>query len=381
LETKVKSKVLEEFKEVAKTLTNPAVKEWKKQGGKVIGYFCTAVPEEMITAAGMLPYRMRATGSTGTELSDAYYSSVNCSFPRHCLNQALRGEFDFVDGIMCSNSCDHVRRIYDNWKRQIKTPFIDIMSLPRKVEEPQIEWYYDELNRVRENLEKHFGIKITDESIKKSIKLHNEVHVALRQLYELRKRENPPISGTDVMAVVVASTAMPRERFLGMIRELLDELRDADGISDYRGRLMIIGGILDDPEYVKVIEDIGGLVVTDSLCYGSRLFWVDVNEEISDPIRALAEYYVHDRPSCPRTYGEQPRRLEYTLNMIRDFKVDGVILERMAFCDIWLVENYMYGLDLKEKEVPFLKLDREYILSGVGQLRTRVQAFLETMGR
>ena len=108
---------------------------------------------------------------------------------------------------------------------------------------------------------------------------------------------------------------------------------------------------------------------------------MDVNESISDPIRALAEYYVHDRPSCPRTYGEQPTRLEYVLKMITDFKVDGVILERMAFCDLWLAENYMYGLDLKEKNIPFLKLDREYILSGVGQLRTRVQAFLETMGK
>ena len=132
---------------------------------------------------------------------------------------------------------------------------------------------------------------------------------------------------------------------------------------------------------MRVIEDTGGLVVTDSLCYGSRLFWVDVNESIDDPIQALAEYYVHDRPPCPRTYGEQPRRLEYVLEMIKDFKVDGVILERMAFCDLWLVENYMYGLDLKEEDVPFLKLDREYILSAVGQLRTRVQAFLETMGR
>jgi benzoyl-CoA reductase/2-hydroxyglutaryl-CoA dehydratase subunit BcrC/BadD/HgdB len=111
------------------------------------------------------------------------------------------------------------------------------------------------------------------------------------------------------------------------------------------------------------------------------MFWVDVNEGISDPIRALSEYYVYDRPSCPRTYGDQPRRAEYATNMIKEFKVDGAIGERMAFCDLWLLEHYMHGLDFKEEGVPFLKLDREYILSGVGQMRTRIQAFLETMGK
>ena len=93
------------------------------------------------------------------------------------------------------------------------------------------------------------------------------------------------------------------------------------------------------------------------------------------------EYYVADRPSCPRMYGDQPKRAEFLSNMIRDFKVDGAIGEQLKFCDNWIVEHYMNELDFKEAGVPFLKLEREYIVSGIGQLRTRVQAFIETMGK
>jgi len=96
-------------------------------------------------------------------------------------------------------------------------------------------------------------------------------------------------------------------------------------------------------------------------------------------VRALASYYIYDRPSCPRMYGDQPRRMDYIQELAKEFRVDGIIGERLIFCDQWLVEHYMTGLDLKEAEIPFLQLDREYIMGGKGQLRTRVQAFLETI--
>jgi len=122
-------------------------------------------------------------------------------------------------------------------------------------------------------------------------------------------------------------------------------------------------------------------VVTDSLCFGSRMMWRDVDEGASDPITALARYHVIDRPHCPRVFDPELRRPDFIKDMIREFKVDGVIGERMVFCDIWTGENYVLAMDLREEGIPFLRLDREYLLGGVGQLRTRVQAFLETIGR
>ena len=378
---RTKSKALEEFTEAADTLVNPEIESWRKQGGKVVGYFCSAMPEEIVTAAGLMPFRMRATGSESTVLSDAYFSNINCSFPRHCFNMALLGKYDFLEGVICISSCDHLRRVYDNWKRYVKSPFLEMLSLPRKTDELQVGWYRDELTNLRKSLEKHFGVKITDERLKEAIKLHNETRRLQRKLYDLRKKENPPITGAETLAVMVASTAMPKKRYNQLLKELLDEISQAEGKTNYRARLMITGGILDNPEFIKVIEDVGGLVVTDSLCFGSRTMWKDVDEREGDPIAALARYYVADRPSCPRMFGEQPRRSKFVRDMVREFKVDGVIGERLIFCDQWLVEHFMQGKDFKEAGIPFLELDREYVLSGTGQLRTRVQAFLEIMGK
>ncbi len=379
METQIKSEAFQKFVAAAATLMNPELQAWKDRGGKVVGFFCSTVPEEMFTAGGLLPFRMRGTGSTSTELSDTFFSSINCSFPRHSFNQALCGEYDFLDGLVCINSCDHVRRIYDNWIRNLKTPFVQVMSLPRKVQEPQIDWYYDELNILRGQLQEHFGVEITDARLKDAVRLHNEIRALQKQLYELRKSDKPPITGAETLAVMVAGTAMPREEYKELLQELLDELVQSEGSGDYRARLMIVGGELDDPEYIEIIEEQGGLVVTDSTCFGSRLMWTPVDEAEEDPIRALARYYIADRPSCPRMYGDQPKRIAFTREMIKEFKVDGVIGERLLFCDQWVVEHYMTTQDLKKDGTPFMALDREYILSGKGQLRTRVQAFLETL--
>jgi benzoyl-CoA reductase subunit C len=381
LETKTKSRVLQEFQEASKTLMNPALKKEKEKGAKIIGYFCAYGPAEIITAAGMIPFRMRAIGSKGTDLSDAYLSSINCSFCRNALNLGLAGEYDFLDGLIVLNNCDHVRRIYDNWRRKIKTPLVQMMSLPKKISDPSVQWYYDELNIVKKAIEDKFNVKITDEKLKAAIKLHNETRRLQRKLYDLRKKENPPITGADTLAVMVAATALPLQKYNQMLKELIDELSKSEGVGKAKARLLVIGSILDDPEYIKVIESTGGLVVTDVLCFGTKNFRAEIDEKMKDPIAALAKFYIADRPSCPRMFGDQLRRAQLVKDLVKEFKVDGVISERIVFCDQWAGEIFMLNDDLKEAGIPFLKLDREYIMAGAGQVRTRVQAFIESMGR
>jgi len=142
---------------------------------------------------------------------------------------------------------------------------------------------------------------------------------------------------------------------------------------------MILGGILDDPAYLEVIEAQGGLIVTDALCFGSRIFWEDVKEDEGDPLMALARHNIVDSPSCPHTIGVFPKRANFVKDMVRDFGVDGVIAQRMQFCDNYGYETKMLGDVMKEGGIPFLRVEKEYLLGGVGQLRTRVQAFIETL--
>jgi len=377
--SRLKSKAFERLAGAAAAVANPEIQRWKDAGGRVIGYFSEALPEELITAAGMLPVRLRATGSQGTELADAYFGPLNCTFTRHAFNTALSGGYDFIDGLVMFNSCDHVRRMYDHWIRQMKTPFAEILSLPKKAEAAQVEWFRGELANLRGRIESHYGVGITDDALRDAIALHNETRRLLRELYELRKADAPPVTGAEALAVTVASTAMPKARYNECLRELLADVAQAPGIADYRARLMILGSELDDPEYLRIIEDQGGLVVTDALCFGSKILWNDVEEDSEDPLLALAQYYVADRPAHARMFTEYDRRAAYVRELCDEFRVDGVIFQRLTFCELWGYEQFTMQGDFKEWDVPCLSMDREYNLNATGQLRTRVQAFLETV--
>jgi bzd-type benzoyl-CoA reductase N subunit len=381
METRFKTTAFAVMAEVAATLANPPLRAWKEDGGKVLGYFCSMVPEELLMAAGTLPFRMRATGSAGPDLADAYFTNLNCTFPRQCFSLALDGAFEFLDGLVCINSCDHLRRLYDNWRRHVPIEFIEFLTLPHQTGPDQIAWYTEEFKKLSTRLEQHFGRPITDDKVRGAITLANETRRLQRRLYQLRKQERPPITGAEALIVMVAGTAMPKQRYNDLLRDLLDELSTQEGAAKYRARVMIAGGILDDPAWVNAVEEVGALVVTDATCFGTRIMWEDVDEDMGDPVAALARHYLADRPSCPRLYDTQERRSQYTIQMCREFNCDGIIGEKLVFCDQWNVEHYLLASDLKEAGIPFLSVEREYATSGIGQLRTRVQAFIETMGK
>ena len=374
---------LEELTKPAASLNNPYIERWKEKGGKVIGYFCTYVPVEVIHAAGILPYRMRATGSTSTELGDLYASHITCTFCRHSLDQAMRGEYKFLDGLVALFSCDHIRRMFDAWRYgKIDLPhspyYLRCLSIPFKVDALAMEWMVGEIDRFKQSLESHFKVKITDEALRQSIKTYNEKRRLLKSLYELRKKEAPPINGTEALAILIASTAMPVEEFNQLLKQMLDELEGRDGYSDYRARLLLAGGELDNPAYIELIEGLGGLVVSDFLCYGTRDFW-DLADEDTEPMASLAKRYIQ-RISCPRMV-DYPERDKFVKDLVKEFKADGIIVQRLTYCDNWGCEGARTQWEARKNGTPCMVLEREYMMSAVGQMRTRVQAFLETIGR
>jgi len=379
---RIKSRPFQMMAEAVAGLQNPLLDSFRKEGGKVLGFLCSMAPEELLMAAGCLGYRMRGTGSTNTDLADNYFTALNCGFPRHVLNLGIEGEFDFLDGIVYLNSCDHIRRLYDNWKREVPTEFIELLTMPKTTGDDQVRWFTEEFQLLRGKLEQHFGVEITDEKLRVCIQVLNETRGLQRELYMLRKQDNPPITGAEALTVMVAGTAMPKAAYNELLRELIDEFRDQRGTGrEYRARLMVTGGILDDPRWINVIEEIGGLVVVDGLCFGSRMMWESVDETIEDPIEALGRYYLTDQPGCPRMVDRQDERAKFTETLAREFRVDGIVSAKMVFCDQWNVENYMLKSDMAALGLPFLSVEREYITSGTGQLKTRIQAFIESMGK
>jgi bcr-type benzoyl-CoA reductase subunit C len=358
-------------------LPNPWIDGWREDGKKVLGYFCTYIPEEIIYAGNLLPVRIRAGGCVDTPTGDAYMSSTTCSFTRCVMELASRDEYQFLDGVVAYNSCDQVRRLYDNVRFKAPFPYQYFLSVPGTSNDTTLEWYKHELSKFKLNLEEEFGLSIAADDLNNATNAYNESRDLLGQLYELRKQEAPPITGTEVMNVILASMSLPREEFNKLLGSLLDEVRDKEGQTQHTARIMVIGSHLDDPKFVELIEGLGGLVVADSLCFGSRYFSGMVQQN-SDPLEALAEGYFSKVP-CPRMTGAHPERAKFIKDQIEEFKVDGVILQRMKFCPIWWGENFMLMDDLKEIAVPYLELEKEYVLSGVGAIKTRIQAFLETL--
>lgn len=369
---------LEQLLEASRVPCNKAVKEWQGQGKKVVGFFCAYIPEEMLSAADILPYRVRPIGCAETTSADVYLSRYNCTFARSCLEFALNGTFGFLDGIVSMNSCDHIRRLYDVWKAKKPYPYMHFLSVPHKIGSEAAKWYQGELTRFKESIEGAFGTSITDGKLKEAIDINNTSRSLLLKLYELRKVEHPPITGTEAQQIVMASTAMPKEKFNQLLAQALGEIEQRPGITNHRARLMVSGSLYDDPEFTQIIEEAGGLVVTDTLCFGSRYFFNPV-ETNSDLLYSLAQSYL-ERPSCARMAEANTDRAEFMKNMIEAFHVQGVIYQRMQYCDLWGGEMLYLRKFLKELDIPVLPLAREYWLSGVGGLKTRIEAFLETIG-
>jgi len=351
----------------------------RHNGRKVFGWLCTYTPEEVIHAAGILPIRITGYPQE-TELDDgtAYLYVNNCSFSRSCLQLGLRGEYDFLDGVVGGSTCDGVRRLFDLWQHYIGTPFFHVLNVPRKYTERAHQLYYCEVEKFKEHLEEWLGFNITDEALLKSIKLYNESRHLLRQLYDMRKLDSPPITGAETMEVLNASFHMPKETFNKWLKDLLDEVSAAGNAHTGRARLMIVGSILTNPEFIRSIEEQGGLVVTDELCTNNRYCGDPVVlDENRTPLEAISRRYLSNFP-CARMFPSD-ERFNRIIEFAREFRVDGVVSQIIRYCIPYAHDVPLLTERLKEQGIPILTLDVEYGTSGSGQIQTRAQAFLEML--
>jgi benzoyl-CoA reductase/2-hydroxyglutaryl-CoA dehydratase subunit BcrC/BadD/HgdB len=378
MKTEKALKMLDIFFGATTKLYNDHLKEWKENGGKIIGYSCSYIPEEIISSADCIPFRLRGRRDIRLESIDHYMGQVSCAYVKHLFETILRDDLNFLDGMLYVNTCDHMRRVYDNVKQYRKFEYTHLIGVPKCSYETQITFFREELKVLRNELEAKYSIDITDEKLWKAIKLHNETRSLQNKLYNLRKQENPPITGAETLAVMVAGTAMPKDKYNMYLGELIEELCGESGDSNHKARLMVVGPAIDDPDFISIIEDMGGLVVTDSICFGTRIFWNKVDESGNDPLSALAHYYLSERPGCTHSVGHS-KRIDYVKKLSRDFSVDGIVGARLKFCDNWAFGHHVLDNAMKEVGMPFLVLEKEYQLGGVGQMRTRIQAFLEVI--
>jgi len=371
---------LDRFRKVNQTFPKTSeILECKSQGKKVFGWLCTYVPEEILHAAGALPVRI--TGySHESELEDgtAYFYGNNCSFSRSCLQLGLRQEYDFLDGVVGGSTCDGARRLFDLWRHYIGTPFYHVLTVPRKYTQRAHDLYHSQVGQFTRHLEEFLQVEITNDDLRHSIEVFNESRRLLKALYEFRKLSSPPITGAETLEVMNASFRMPKESFNGCLRDLLKELSASGRTCKGRSRLMIIGSVLTNPEFVESIENLGGLVVTDELCTSTR-YWSDpvILNGHKTPLQAISERYLSNFP-CARMFPSD-ERFNRILNLARDFRVDGVVSQIIRYCVPYAHDLPQLTDRLKAAGIPTLALDVEHGTSGSGQILTRVQAFLEML--
>jgi bzd-type benzoyl-CoA reductase N subunit len=371
----------EELAEVSATRENRHVRAWKDNGKKVVGYVCTYLPEEILYAADILPYRLTGKGIEETSQADAYLTRVNCTFSRCCLEVAFGGGFDFLDGAVFINGCDHIRRAYDNWKAHKKAlPFMHILPVPHLINDEGLQWYKDEVITFKEKVEDHFGVSIGPERLAEAVSTYNETRTLLRKLYDLRTGDEPPFTGAEALTIVSAGTAMPKAEYNELLKGVLADARTRACVSNGKIRLLVAGSLMDDPEFLESVEGVGAVVVTDTLCFGTRSFW-DLTPEGGDPFDALVKRYYEHVP-CPRMAGQYERRRAFLKEQAERARVDGAILEHIKFCDLHGTDNALLKKDVEKAGIPVIELERQYgPLADAGRIRTRVQAFLERIGR
>lgn len=367
------------FRDLLKEPENILVAEAAGDGYIPVGYTCSYVPEVLLTLGKLFPLRLRAPGITGTEQADTYLSSVICSYSRSLLEYYMNGRYDFLQGSVCAASCDHLRRLYDNLEYLAKPDFNFIFDVPHKTTERALEWFIEEINNFITLLAGHYEITINDDVLSQAIVDHNSFLDKLRAVGDLRLRENPPVSGVEFHRMLLAASTSPRHLFIPYLEKYRSLLEERSGIDDWRARFMVLGSELDDPGFIEAIESQGGLVVADRFCTGS-LPGLEPIEFTGDPVVSIAGHYLF-RTFCPRMMEAFNERIAYIIETVKKYRVDGVIIQAMKFCDIWGVETSPLVAALREEGIPVLRLEREYRLSGEGQLKTRVQAFIESMGK
>ncbi len=357
----------------------------KKDGKKVVGYYCCFPPLELFTAAGVVPFRILGNMSEPITLADAYLETIMCPFVRSSFDLALKKKYDFFDGFVCPHSCDTVERMYNIWNYYLKPGYSHFINLPHRIDDASLGFFEAELTLFKKSLEGFIGREITDDDLKNAIELHNENRALMRQIYDLRKGDPPKISGGETLRAVINGLSMPVEESSKLFRQVIEEAKNrSDGPAKTAARVLVYGSEVDDPILVNLVEENGANVVADDMCLGTRIYGKDIDNSTS-PMNAIANHYLYDI-MCPRTYRrleEEPYeeeldlRFKHIKDYIKDFNVNSVILYITRFCDTHELDVPDLRDYLEEEGLPALHIEYDYSAGAMGQVKTRVGAFLE----
>ena len=370
--------ILERFKK-AVMVPETYARGWKEKNQKdVVGYFCSYTPEEIIMAAGALPFRIFG-GQKRISLADAHLQSYSCSLVRGALEDALGGGLDFLKGTVFPHTCDSIMRLSDIWRMNLAFDFHIDVVLPVKLNtQNSREYMVDVMWKFKRDLEREMKADISHEQIRSSVMTLNRIRDLLGELYDLKSKQPLLLSGSDLNGIFKASMIMDRNEMRGMLEALLGYFRNFDMKMPSGGkRILLAGGLCHMPDIFDNVETCGGFIVSDDFCTGSRYAegQVDIRD---DMMEAIADRYA-ERVVCPAKHSGLNTRGEHVLRLAREQNVDGVIFLYLKFCDPHAFDYPYMKKMLDDAGIPSMMFEVEDQLPSEGQFKTRCEAFMEML--
>jgi benzoyl-CoA reductase subunit C len=329
--------IIERFHHITDN-THEYAKSLQEKGRLLAGYMCTHVPEEILYAAGIVPVRI-LSAHVSQATTRSYIHETYCSFSHDCAYQGLQHNYDYLDLIVHSSSCIHMAEAFNVWVRfagfQEKSFLIPYPHVIHA--KPAAGFIVQSFSEFKQFIEKFAKKPVTDDDLDRAIKVYNRTRRLLKQLWGFLRLGSPPITGSEVATVTLASQVMDKQECNQMLEQLVQQLETAPGKASPGVRLMVTGGACDDLRVFDLIEHLNyrtSLVFIDS-CTAARYFWFEVPEDRPDKLGAIAEGLITRIP-CPAKdnvpgTGEK-KRFRFIQQFIEEFKPDGVVFLYQRFC-------------------------------------------------
>lgn len=382
-------KHLIEFENLLQEANNDLIQQAKKDGNKVLGYTCYHIPEVLLNLPGCVSTRMRAPRTGSLDIATYYMSSYLCGYSKALVERGIEGGFNFLDALIGSESCSEMNRCYEHFEvlNLVNNPdfFVSIADVPFKIMPHTVKHFKQQLQtKLLDRLHDVYSIDISEDAMRKAVEQHNEVCRLITEIGEYRKEDNPRITGYEFHVINLVSYVCPKYLIIDKLRETAEELktRKADEKKNYRARVVVVGSELDDPDFTKLFEESGALVVADRYCFGS----LPGREEIklTDDGDVLEQIILHymNTSQCPRymSHDKVAGRKEYVKHLVEEYHAEGVVYEQLKFCEYWGYERALAShIITNDYGIPSVCVDRQYTANVSGQLRTRIQAFVESL--
>jgi len=377
------------FEKLLDDANNELVQQAQAEGKKCVASVCENIPEPLLNLDGTFSVRLRAPRTGSMEMGTYYLTSFLCEYTRALLERAIEGGYNFTDCIIAPDGCSMMNRCVENMEllKVVNKEhfFYDYLEIPMKCDDNGLALYVVQTtNHILNPLKEKFGIDVSDAALRKSVEEHNKICDLIRAIGEFRKEENPRITGYEYHIITMATYVAPKYLLIEKLEETLEELKERvpDAKNNYRARVVLVGSEVDDVDVVRLIEESGAYVCCDRFCFGSYpgRERIELNDT-EDALTQICRHYM-EKSQCPR-YMNQAKiqeRKKYVADLAKEYNADGIIYEQLKFCDPWAYERTVGTVVLRdEMGYPVLSVDRPYSVGANGQLRTRVQAFVESI--